>query len=249
MKERITAMIVDDEPRSITSLKWELQPFENEVHVVGEATSGKEAIPLIRELSPDVVFLDIEMPGMNGFELIKALQPIDFHVVFTTAYDKFAIRAFEMSALDYLLKPVTEEDLGRVINKLHEMASMDVVHKQMEHLLNNMRLKDPRFGQVVIPTLEGLEFIELTQIVRCESEANYTHIHMEDGSKHFVSKTLKHIELMLGDNGFFRIHNSHLVNIRFIKKYLKGKAGSIQLKDGTSVPVSRNKKHDFLDIF
>ena len=245
--KKLKAIIVDDEPRSITALKWELENFNEEVQVIATSTSPQEALSVITETTPDVLFLDIEMPGMNGFELLSRLQPVNYHVVFTTAFDHFAVKAFEYSALDYLLKPVSEEALERTLHKIGKSDELNLFQRKVESLMRNLKLRDPGLAQIVIPTMEGLEFLELNEIMRCESDGNYTRFFMSNNEQHYVAKTLKQIEQLIDDASFFRVHNSHLINLRYAKKYRKGKAGSLELKDGTVVPVSRSRKGGFLD--
>ncbi|MEM9545703.1 MAG: LytTR family DNA-binding domain-containing protein [Bacteroidota bacterium] len=246
MAETIRALIIDDEQRSITSLKWELENFAD-VEIVGSTTDPMEGIDLIQDLKPRLVFLDIEMPVLNGFDLIQKFDVLDFEIIFTTAYDKFAVRAFEVSAIDYLLKPINEEDLSRALEKVKSKTGIEYFQRKMEVLFKNLRTDDPFFDNIVIPTNEGLEFLEAKGIVRCESSGNYTWIYMDNNDKHLVSKTLKEIEGMLDSRRFYRVHHSHLVNISFIKKYLKGKDGTLVLKNGELVPVSRTKKSNLLD--
>ena len=246
--DSIKAIIIDDEPRSITSLVWELENFEN-VEIIDKTTDPIKGKKLIETLKPDLVFLDIEMPILNGFDLIKQIDNIDFDVIFTTAYDKFAVKAFEVSAIDYLLKPIDENDLKRALQKIKTRTDFSEFQKKMEFLFKNIKANDPCFDHIVIPTIEGLEFLEAKEIVRCESDSNYTSIYMNSNEKYFVSKTLKDIENLLDSRRFYRVHNSHLVNISFIKKYLKGKDGTLVLKNGDMIPVSRTKKGNLLDKF
>ena len=248
MMDLIKAIIIDDEMRSITSLIYELENFKH-VEVIAKTTNPVEGKELIAKLKPDLVFLDIEMPILNGFDLIKQIDNVDFDVIFTTAYDKFAVKAFEVSAIDYLLKPVDENDLERALFKVKTKTDYTEFQKKMEFLFKNLKTDDPCFEHIVIPTLDGLEFIEVKEIVRCESDSNYTSIYMKSKEKYFVAKTLKNIENLLDSRRFYRVHHSHLVNISFIKKYIKGKDGTLVLKNGDLVPVSRSKKGNLLDKF
>jgi two-component system LytT family response regulator len=238
------AIIVDDEQGSINSLIWELENFQNLVEVMATTTIPKEGIDLIRNKKPDIVFLDIEMPGMNGFELLKHVDQTTFKVIFTTAYDQFALQAFEVNAYDYLLKPVVEEELERALNKVIENDHHDETLIEIRTLMSKLERGQNR--SFAIPTLEGLEFIEANQIIRCVSDSNYTHIHLENSKSLLIAKTLKDVELILDDKQFYRIHNSHIINLNYLKKYLKGKDGSVVLKDGTTIPISRSRKGGFL---
>lgn len=248
--EKIKALIIDDEKGSIDSLLWELEQFKDEVEVIASTQDPQKGLELLLESDLDIVFLDIEMPRMNGFELIEKAGPLNVNIVFTTAYDQFAIKAFEISAMDYLLKPVDENELRRVIEKAHHRGEEQLTQRKLELLLNSVKKDDPGFRTIALPTQESLEFIEVENIIRCESDSNYTRLFMSNEKKPLlVSKTLKHIEKMVEGMGFFRIHHSHLVNVKYIKKYVRGNTGTLILKDGTSLPVSRAKKGDFLSNF
>ena len=247
--ERLRALIIDDEAGSIKALEWELKLVEDQVELVGSANGPEEGLRLLKEMKPDLVFLDIEMPGMNGFELLEYAGPIDGQVIFTTAYDKFAVRAFEVSALDYLLKPVDEAELARVIEKVHSTQRHEHFQKKLEFLLREMRRRDPDLRTIVVPTAESLEFISVDTISRFEAESNYTRIHLTEGRPLLMSKTLKLVEEMVDGMGFCRVHNSHLVNVRCIKRLLRGDPGCVVMQDGSTVPLARGRKSDLLDRF
>jgi len=248
--KKIKAIIIDDEKGSIESLLWELEQFKDEVEVIASTHDPEEGLKLLTENEVDLLFLDIEMPRMNGFELIEKAGPIEAKVVFTTAYDQFAIRAFEISAMDYLLKPVDEKELERVIHKAQKQNEELLTQRKLELLLQSVNRDDPGFKTIALPTQESLEIIEVENIISCETESNYTILYILNQAKPLlVSKTLKHIEQMVDGMGFFRIHHSHLVNVKYIKKYVRGNTGTLILKDGSSLPVSRAKKGDFLSNF
>ncbi len=242
-------MIIDDEAGSIKALCWELKVFEDEIEVIATAQDPKEGLRLLEEKKPDLLFLDIEMPGMNGFELLEKVAPIPFDVIFTTAYDKFAVRAFEVNALDYLLKPVDEEELGRALQKVREKSDLGTLQQRLEMLMRTLQHRDRNIRTIVVPTMESLEFIEVDEITRFEADSNYTRIHRTSGKPLLISKTLKNLEMMVEDMGFFRVHNSHLVNVKFIKRLLRGDPGTIVMKDGATLPLSRGKKGGLLDNF
>lgn len=246
---KLRAIIIDDEAGSIKALQWELKVFEDEVEVVGTAQDPQQGLELIREKECDLLFLDIEMPGMNGFDLIKAAAPFNGDVIFTTAYDKFAVKAFEVSAVDYLLKPVDEEELGRAIQKVRSKSDIGRLQERLEVLMSTLQQQDPNIRMIVVPTMESLEFIEVDAIVRFEADSNYTRIHRVEGKPMLVSKTLKSLELMVEGMGFIRVHNSHLVNVKCIKRLLRGNPATLVMKDGTTLPVSRSRKDDLLDRF
>ncbi len=243
----IKAIIIDDERGSIDSLLWELENWKDKVDVIATIQSPKAAKQIIETHNPDLIFLDIQMPEMNGFEFLKYVGEINFNIIFTTAYDQYAIKAFRVNAIDYLLKPVGEEELARALEKVMDTNQDETLMTRLTMLMDNISMKDESYKVVVLPTSEGLEFIEIESIHRCESDSNYTYIHRKGEKALLVAKTLKEIEEMLEGKGFYRIHHSHLVNLRYIKKYNKGKAGSLTMKDGTIIPISRSRKKNFLE--
>ncbi len=245
----ITAIIIDDEQGSIEALEWELEVFAKELKIVGTFEEPVLALEAVSKLRPDLVFLDIEMPNMNGFEWLQQVAEIDFDVIFTTAYDEFAVKAFKVSAVDYLLKPIDETELGKAIEKVKNKRTRPITQKHLEQLYQNLKSENPTFPAIALPTIEGLEFVEVEHIIHCDSESNYTNIYLTSGEKILVSKTLKEIEAMLADHHFFRVHHSHLVHLIHVKKYVKGKGGYLVLKNGKSIPVARSKKENLLDLF
>jgi len=249
MNNKTKVIIIDDEKNSVESLLYELKEFEDEIQVIDECLSGNEGIVSINKNKPDLVFLDIEMPGMNGFEMLEKLDTIEFDVVFTTAYDQFALKAFEISAMDYLLKPVNYVDLKKVVDKVKSKLDEPIIQKQLEMLFKLMKNRNPDFPTIALPTVDTLEFIEIVNIVNCESESNYSFVYTDSGEKFCVSKTLKDIQKMLKGHNFVRVHNSHLVNILHVKRYIKGRGGELVLKNGKIIPVSRNKKEDLMKMF
>ncbi|MDF1699222.1 MAG: LytTR family DNA-binding domain-containing protein [Saprospiraceae bacterium] len=243
---KLRAIIIDDEERSITSLKWELDAFKERVEVIATCTDSTRAKALILKLDPDVVFLDIEMPLLNGIDLIRSFDKVPCSVIFTTAYDQFAVSAFEISAVDYLLKPVDKDDLNRALLKLEQIFDNQQLENKFNTLFENINTTS--FKKVVLPVLEGFQFVNVEDIIRCEASGNYTHIHLLKGETLLISKPLKEIELLIADPSFCRVHQSHVVNLRYISKYRKGKGGSLTLDDDTVIPVSRGKRDDFLDL-
>ena len=249
MSEKFRSIIIDDERGSIDSLVWELNKFSDDIQIMDTTQDPFKGVELIKTHNPDLVFLDISMPGMTGFELLEAVRDKQFNVVFTTAFDQFAIDAFKENAIDYLLKPVMPEDLERVINKLKNKNEINNLQENILNVLSEFQKTHSEYRTIAVPTMEGLEFIDIDEIIRCESSNNYTFIHQTKEKPLLISKTLKDIESMLVDYGFIRVHQSHLVNIKCIKRYLKGKAGSLILRDGSVIPVSRSKKGEFLNKF
>ncbi|MDQ6763592.1 MAG: LytTR family DNA-binding domain-containing protein [Bacteroidota bacterium] len=237
----IKAIIVDDEPFCCEALDALLNRYCPEVKVVGICYSGREALQEIKEQKPQLLFLDIEMPQMNGFDLLQKIPDPGFDLIFTTSYDQYAIKAIRFSALDYLLKPIDRDELQAAVHKVTERNHPPLV-QQLEILLHKMHLPASQINKVALPTMEGLQMVTVDSIVRCESDSNYTIVFLKNQQKIVVSRTLKDIEEMLEDHSFLRIHHSYLVNINEINKYVKGEGGYVVMSDGSAVDVSRSKK-------
>jgi len=243
----VKCVIVDDELKSRESIKILLEEFCQNAQVCATCQNVKEAIAAIQEHSPDVVFLDIQMQRETGFDLLEQLKNIEFEVVFTTAYSEYAIKAFKFSAIDYLLKPVDIGELQRALEKVEKKLN-GKISPRLEQLLGNLKAT-PSHSQdvkITLPSSDGLIFVKLTDIMYCEASSNYTFIHTQDGKKHVVSRTLKEYEDLLVDHDFFRIHNSFLVNIKTIKKYVRGEGGYVVLNNDVSLDVSKRRKEAFL---
>lgn len=245
----INAIIIDDEKDSIEALAWELELFAEDLKILQTFEDPQEAFKALPALNPDLVFLDIEMPNMNGFDWLKKVGNITFDVIFTTAYDEFAVKAFKVSAVDYLLKPIDEKELGKAIEKVKAKQTQRITQQHLEQLFQNLKTENPTFPALALPTMDGLEFVDVVDIIHCTSESNYTNIHLKSNETILVSKTLKEVEAMLNGHHFFRVHHSHLVHLIHVKKYVKGKGGYLVLKNGKSIPVARSKKEDLLDMF
>jgi two-component system LytT family response regulator len=239
----ITALIVDDEENSRFTLREMLKMFCPEVSILGEAEGVKTALEQTKKLDFDVVFLDIQMMDGNGFDYLRQVGSIDFDVIFITAFDQFAIQAIKYSALDYLLKPVDADELKEAVKKVKKKEPKS--KKNYDVLLDN--LKDQEKQKLVLPTNEGIHIIQIDNIIRCEADDYYTRIFLVDKRMIMVSKTLKNTEELLSGKSFVRSHKSHLVNLQFVKKYVKSDGGYLELKDGTTIPVSRRKKELILN--
>lgn len=240
------AIIIDDEKHCSESLSLLLRKYAPDVKILGEANDPFQGIGLITAHKPDVVFLDIEMPHLSGFEMLNKLDKIDFEIVFTTAYDEFALRAFKVNAIDYLLKPIDHEDLNGALEKVRERLGHDHLNLSVKALLNEVSPKHKADKKIGLPTMEGLEFVKACDIIRCESDSNYTYIHLSD-KKITISKTLKEIQQLLEGLNFYRVHNSHLINLDKIKRYQRGSGGVVIMDNDEHVHVSRSKKADFLN--
>jgi len=242
-----TAVIIDDEGKGRIALKQKLLDYCPQIKLIAEADSGKQGIQLIEQLHPDIVFLDIEMPGMDGFEMLKKISDKKFHIIFTTAYDQYAIKAIRFAAFDYLLKPVDIEELKQAVEKITQCQPQSYISKKLEvleqHLFANTTL-----NKIAIPTLDGILFFNITDIIYLEAHSNYTEIHFANNQKIIASRTLKEFEEMLPADKFFRPHHSHIINLQYIKRYIRGDGGQIELQNGTVVSVSRSKKEEFLKV-
>jgi two-component system LytT family response regulator len=213
---------------------------------VGTAGGVETALPLIRETRPDLVLLDIEMAQGNAFDLLNQLQPIDFKVIFVTAFDNYAVRAFKYSAVDYLLKPVDIDDLRSAINRVEKKPDDHAIVQQMKMLLDNVGSLQLPQQKMAIPTITGLIFITVQDIIRFEAKGNYTSIYLSTGEPILATRTIKDYEDILPEAIFCRIHNSHIINLSHIKKYQKGRGGSVEMEDGSVIEVASRRRDEFL---
>jgi two-component system LytT family response regulator len=239
----IHAIIIEDEKDSRAILNTLLTKYCNDIEVIAEAENVREGVNLINLLSPDLVFLDIEMPFENGFHLFNYFEEVNFEVIFTTAYDEYALKAFRFAALDYLLKPINLEELRDAItrvNKKEDQAGYSNV--RIQTMVYNL---DHNFQKIALPILNGLVFVDLDDIIYLEADNNYTVVHTIN-NKHVVSKTLREYEAILNSVGFFRVNRSNLINAKFLKNYIKNTPPSIELIDGTKFQLSNSRKKDFL---
>ena len=244
----LTAIIVDDEIPGIESLQILLKKYCPNVHVAGIAMSGEEAEKKIALLNPDIVFLDIEMPDGNGFELLNHMEKINFNLIFTTAHDRYAVKAIKLSALDYLLKPIDADELIEAVKKCEEKKKKGVRDvAQVETLMDALNLTK-KVQKLPIKTLEGMVFVNPNDIIRLAADSNYTFIFLINGKKIIASKTLKEFEDMLVGLNFFRIHNTHLINLVHVDKYIKGEGGHVIMIDSSEIEVSRTKKNELLAL-
>lgn len=238
-----TAIIIDDEEDGRTVLQSLLGSHCPEIKIDKLCNTALEGLEAIKTSKPDIVFLDINMPNMNGFGLLDQLENKDFHLIFVTAYSHYAIKAIKYAALDYILKPIDAEELEQTVKKCIQLGS-EFNHKKINHFIQN--LGNEEIERIVLPVRDGYIFVEIKDIVRCEADSNYTRIFISNKEEHIVCKTLKDFEAQLSNHRFFRIHKSHLINLNYIKKYTKGDGGSVTMKDNTSLDVSRRNKEEFL---
>ncbi len=240
---KIRAVIIDDEEVGRNTLKNLLHEFCPDVMVIGMADSAESGFIAIQQLQPELVFLDVRMPSADeGFQLLESLTEVNFALIFTTAYNEYAIRAIKFSALDYLLKPIDILELQKSVNRyVQRRGSSD---RQAVKMLSSSGKSEP-FKKLGLPSAEEVTFVNIDDIVRCEADGNCTVFYLTNHSKILVTKTLKFYENLLEDSDFYRIHDSHLVNLRHIKKYMK--EGVVEMSDGSKVFVSARKKKGFLD--
>lgn len=243
----MTAVLIDDERNALDVLSSQLDKYCPQVTIKKKCQSGEEGIKAILELKPDLVFLDIEMPKINGFEVLNQTKGHACKVIFTTAYDQFAIKAFKYSAVDYLLKPIDIEELKLAIQKISHQSQNDI-NSRIQSLFEQMTNVKSKTNKIALPVGEGYEMVAFNNIVRCESESNYTIVYLADKRKITLSKTLKDVEESLADSSFFRIHNSHLINTDYISKFYKGDGGYVVMMDGIQISISRNKREEFYEL-
>lgn len=243
----IKAIIIDDEQHCIDRLKNLMVNYlSNEVDIIDSYTNIDDAYKGIIALQPDLVFLDVQINRETGFDLLRKLPIISFDVIFTTAFEQYAIKAFKFSAADYLLKPIDVDDLKDSIKRIREGENKAPKNENLNLLIANIKNIQHHTKKITVPTLNGLEFLTIQDILHCKSDVNYTTIFMKDKTKLMVAKTLKEFEGILSSYNFFRVHNSHLVNLNYIKSYHKGKGGYLILEDNTEIEVSTRRKDDFL---
>ena len=245
----IKAILIDDEMHCLKTLDLLLGEYCANVQVLEKCNDAATGLKAIELHKPDLVFLDIEMPEMNGFEMLEHLPQINFAVIFTTGYDQYAIRAFHFSALDYLLKPIEPKELIDAVKKVEEQHHLPMP-EQFEMLLKKIGGVNSGFTKIAVPTAEGFELISATDVIYFEAESNYTHIFLKNKNKIIACRTLKKIEEQIQDYNFFvRVHNSYMVNLNEVVRYVRGEGGYLIMSDNSSINVSRNRKDALLKFF
>jgi len=245
--DKIRAILIDDELNSLQNLQQKLDGFCPDVQVVALSQRPEEGILLIRQHQPDVVFLDIEMPRMSGFRMLEELGDYDFDIIFTTAYNHYSIDAIRISAFDYLVKPIGIEELQSAVERLrkslnrHTKEKLDILRRSLSDAKNQE-------DKIAISTSEGIEFIPIRDIIHIESSSNYSKLFLAGNRNLMVTKILKDFEEMLAPYNFYRVHNSHLINMNYIQKYIRSQGGQVQLQDGSVIDISRRKKDEFLKM-
>lgn len=246
--KKIHSIIVDDEPKNLRILRGLLNEYCPEVTIVGEAQSADDAEILIKGLDPQLVFLDIEMPFGNAFQLLERIMPINFELIFITAFDNYVLKAFKYSALDYILKPVTIEELVAAVKRADFRISQKTINTQLNNLFSNQKILQPGEQKIVLEARDGsFVFVTFDNIVRIRAEGGYTYIHTKDGKQYISDKSVKEYEDMLPESIFFRIHHSFIINRNVIKKIVPGRGGQVELIDGSKVEVAVRRKTEFLE--
>ncbi len=242
----IKAIIIDDIEQARVTLKKDLQVYAPDVQIIGEANGVVEGAKLLKNTKPDILFLDIQMQDGSGFDLLDILKEINFKIIFITASDAHAIKAFRYAAIDYLLKPVDPDELLHALKKFREQQ----LNENEKYQLLNETLKNTQkvHERVALHTQDKIHIVNIRDIIRCESNVNYTEFHFSNTKKLLVTKTLKEFEDLLSDQGFYRVHQSHLVNTRFIKEFVKTDGGYLMMTDGCNVPVSTRKRPEVMKM-
>ena len=247
----IKVVLVDDEPQSCKSLAIKLKSIAEDIEIAGSFHHPDKAIPGIRKIKPAVVFLDIEMPGMNGFQMLEKMEEFDFEVIFVTAYDEYTLNALRISALDYLLKPVDTEDLKNALARLRKKISIheNTIHAKEQVELSGDTVKEyhaPR--RLALATLQGIVFLKISEIIRVEALSNYSTFYLVNKQKIMVSKTLKEFEPILTMQNFFRVNRSCIVNTDYIVKYKHEDGGMLELQDGSEIGVGPHRKNELVEL-
>src|SRR5436190_18631022 len=245
----IKAVLIDDEPHCLGTLGILLKENCSDVQIMDQCNSATKGLQIIQAIKPDLVFLDIEMPGMNGFEMLEQFSEIPFAIIFTTSYDQYAIKAIRFSALDYLLKPIEPNELVSAVKKVQEQRHLPMA-EQFQILLKKIQDKDHHFNKIAVPTAEGFEMIRADQVIRCNADDKYTHLFLKNKSKIVACRTLKEMEEQLHDFSFFvRVHHSYMINLNEVAKYVRGEGGYVVMSDGSTVNVSRSRKDALFKFF
>lgn len=241
--------IIDDEQHCVKSLLLHIKSLFPHFEVVFHSTKPREAVKMIQDTTVDLLFLDVEMPGMNGFEFLELFEQPSFDVIFTTAYSQYAIPAFRAKAINYLLKPIDEDELVEAVTSWQEKRELENDNDQISALLESLKKDELLGNKVAVPILDGFEFINVKSVLYCQSENNYTNIYFECGKKLLVSKTLKEFEKVMEKFLFIRTHQSYLINPHHMRKYVRNDGGYIVLVNGKEIPVSANRKRLIVGLF
>lgn len=246
MPNKIPCIIVDDEKHCIEILKHELSNHCPDIDILATTTKPTEAAALIRKHEPTILFLDIEMPGLNGFDLLASLEDIFFSIIFVTAYDNYAIQAFKFAALDYLLKPIDGKDLKRAVDKHIKNTNTTLRKDQLSLVLNSINQTQQLIPKIALNNGNKIEIVNIRDIIRCEADSNYCKIHLSDHRELYLTKTLKEISSLLSEHSFLRVHNKHLININHVQNFLKSEGGVLTMSDGYEVHITKFNKKEII---
>lgn len=246
--DKIRSVLVEDETAAREALKNYIKKYCPQVEIIGEAQNIKEAVPLLHEVKPQLVFLDVEMPFGNAFDVLEACQDLQFETIFVTAFSEYSLKALNTSAAYYLLKPISIEELVVAVAKVQQQLLKNEFFNRNKVILENLKEKQPEKQQVILPTLEGFEVVMAEDIVRLQGNGNFTDVYLKNGQKKMICRFLKHFSEILSFP-FLRVHKSHIINIRFIKSYQKGNGGFVTLVDGSEIDVSPSYKEEFIRLF
>jgi two-component system LytT family response regulator len=246
--KRIKTIIIDDEVKSRKTLNDFLSKYCPDVEVIAEGASVIEAVKVIELHKPELVFLDINMPEGNGFELFRKIKEPDFHTVFVTAYDQYALEAFRHQAVDYILKPINIAELIKTVNRIKTLQSHKTNTDQLNAFLHATTKKTITSDRIALPVADGLTYVQTDDVIHCEAQGNYTCFHFTNRSKLLVSRTLGFYEDLLKSRGFIRIHHQHLINLMHVEKYQRGRGGTVIMADKTELMVSQRRKEEFIKV-
>jgi two-component system LytT family response regulator len=241
-------VIIDDEPDGRNALRIAIEKYFPDLSILGIFETPHAGIDGISKLDPDLVFMDIQMPGMSGFDVLKHIFPFQFEVIFVTAFDQYAIKAIRFGALDYLLKPVDIDDLREAIERAKERILQKGSTFNYQSVLHNVSHRNGKTERIAVPTADGIEFFQIDDIIYCKADGSYTSIVLKGKISKIVSRNLKDFEIFFIDEGFCRVHHSFLINIKHVKKYVKGEGGYVVMTDDHHVDISRRKKEEFMSL-
>ncbi|MBD3582809.1 LytR/AlgR family response regulator transcription factor [Flavobacterium selenitireducens] len=247
----IKAILIDDDHHLRTGLKALLERYTDDIAIIGEAESVKTGIEAVQKYKPQVIFLDIHLSDGTGFDMLEKLSDqgkIKAHIVFITAHEQYAVKAFKFSALDFILKPVDFEELQHTIGKIKEVVNQNSSFEHIDLLLENIRKKVDNFKRIALSTSDGIHLFDVADIIRCEAKVNYTQFYIKNHKPVLISRTLKEYEEILSEHGFERVHQSHLINLSYLKSYIRSDGGYVIMSDNTTIPIAQSKKEKLQEL-
>jgi two-component system, LytTR family, response regulator len=244
----IQAIIIDDEADGREALEMAVKRYCPDIDLKGIFSSPEMGVEAIRNIKPQLVFLDVQMPGMSGFDVLKQVGPVSFKVIFVSAYDRYAIKAIRFSAMDYLLKPIDVEELVSAVNRVKALLPEKSTDYTVQSVLNNVQHKAGFIERLAVPSLDGIDFFETKDLIFCKAEGSYTTLYLLNKQSKLVTRNLKDFENILADSGFYRVHHSYLINLRHVQRYVRGEGGHVVMTNQHEVDVSRRRKEEFLAL-